>query len=136
MVDPTRAQKLRALVALLSEACETIVEEWEKEESPATKEMEEKHTGGRLPSWQLYNAQRVVIGACGAFTELVHNPQLRLLEVSTAYFESRALHIAAEHRIADIVGAADPNVGVPIHIISKTIGINEQKLSKRNQMFS
>lgn len=125
MSTPSRTQKLRALVDLVNKASETVIGEWEKQDS--LNQCQSESSESALPSWELYNAQRTIISACGSFTELMHNPQLRLIEVSAEFLESRALHIAAEHRIADVLAGAGSN-GVPIDTVASKIGINALKL--------
>ena len=44
-----------------------------------------------------------MLAAVGMVTELVSDPSSRLLEVSSQYFEARALRIAAERRIPDLL---------------------------------
>jgi hypothetical protein len=122
MSSQDRTQNLRSLVELVTKASETVIDEWAKE-----------GTGNSpLPSWELYNAQRTIIAACGVFSELVHDQRLRLWEVSTSFFESRALHIAAEHRVADILARLDPTgkEGVSIDTLSAETGINALKLGE------
>lgn len=119
MSTSARAQKLLALVDLVASASQTVIQEWEKADTTSD-------TG--LPSFELYNAQRTIIGACGAFSELVNNPHHRLLEVSAGYFESRALHIAVEHRIAEVLATVDQSQGMHVKDLAAKIGINVQKL--------
>lgn len=82
---------------------------------------------GSLPSKPLFDAQRTLLAAAGMITELVSEPQSRLLEVSSQYFEARALHIAASHRIPDIL-AHQGEVGMDIKALSSKVGIESRKL--------
>ena len=122
MSSTNRAQKLRSLVDLITKASATVIDECAKE-GPEDNAM---------PSWELYNAQRTIVGACGVFTDLVHDPRVRIWEISTSFFESRALHVVVEHRVADALHRLDPQrvEGVHIDTLSKDIGINGLKLGK------
>ncbi|KAI2488246.1 O-methyltransferase A [Pyrenophora tritici-repentis] len=82
-----------------------------------------------LPPKELFNAQRTILSAAGMLTELVSTPSNRLLEVSTQYFEARALHIAAEKRIPDMLVGSDES-GVAVEDLAKQVGIESTKLSR------
>lgn len=129
LTEPDRATKLRKLVKLVHDASNTIINEWEKtpEREPAF------HGGVSLPSEPLYNAQRVVEGATGAITELISEPQSRLIQLSGQYFESRALHIAAEHRIAQLLHDHGEQ-GLHVNEISKAVGIERGKLGEMSSV--
>ena len=119
-----RSQKLLALVDLVTQSAHATIEEWYKEElSPEAESTD-------LLSWELHNAQRAIIAACGAITDLVHDPQLRIFEVAAGFLEARALHIAAEHRVADILDkhGGGQNHGVSIDALAEHVGIDDQKL--------
>lgn len=122
-----KVQKLRSLVRLLSDASEVVIKEWEMEAQNASQKTSSLPT---LPSVELHDARRAVLGACGMCMDLVQEPQSRLMEMGTQYYISRALHIAAEARIADILADADPQTGVPVQKISEQVGIEEQKVGK------
>ncbi|KAI1111372.1 S-adenosyl-L-methionine-dependent methyltransferase [Nemania sp. NC0429] len=82
-----------------------------------------------LPSKPLFDAQRALLAASGLITELVSEPQNRLLEVSSQYFEARALHIVADKRIPDII-AKSGDAGVDIQTLAAAVGIEPRKLSR------
>ncbi|KAI0103343.1 S-adenosyl-L-methionine-dependent methyltransferase [Nemania sp. FL0031] len=82
-----------------------------------------------LPAKPLFDAQRTLLAAAGLLTELVSEPQNRLLEVSSQYFEARALHIVADKRVPDIL-AKSGNEGVDIKTLASTVGIESRKLSR------
>ncbi|THH22374.1 hypothetical protein EUX98_g8214 [Antrodiella citrinella] len=120
-----KAECLRAVVKLLVEASEVVINEWEKEEQ----EPNSKTTG--LPSHELHNARRTALGAIGAYRELVVDPSAHLMEITLQFFESRALHIATEVRIADILDEGDHNnAGVHIDEISRRTGIKSHKAAR------
>ena len=130
MSHPSRASKLLSLVDLINKASQTILREWEKEE-PLPLDASRTGYDPPLPTWELYNAQRTIVSACGAFAALVQNPQLRLLEISAGFFESRALHIAVEHRIPDILARTGlKEGGAHIEDLSTEIGIDPLKLGE------
>ncbi|XXH01906.1 hypothetical protein Hte_008268 [Hypoxylon texense] len=124
MSHSSQIEKLRKIVSLITEASETVIAEWES--NPGTVEAPE---GVQLPSRSLFNAQRILFAAAGSIEELVGDPAMRLISLSSQFFESRALHIAAEHHVADILHGHD-DAGVHAGVIAKKIGIDEQKLSR------
>ncbi|KAL6304369.1 S-adenosyl-L-methionine-dependent methyltransferase [Sparassis latifolia] len=118
-----RAEKLLAIVDLVVNAAQVVIQEWTKEDA----------TDGRntLPaSVDLFKAQRTILAACGSFTEILQVPQRRILEVANQYFEARALHIAVEHRVARHLAKVDQAVGMPISELSKATGLHPEKLSR------
>lgn len=121
-----RAKTLRSLVRLLTEASEVVIKEWEAAEQAQTDA--NYLDGSSVPSLPLYNARRTIVGVCGMSTDLVQEPQSRLMEVAVGYVSARALHIAAEARLADILSNADATSGIHLRDISQQTGINPQKL--------
>ncbi|KAI0872292.1 hypothetical protein GGS24DRAFT_491591 [Hypoxylon argillaceum] len=55
------------------------------------------------PTKPLFDAQRTLLAPAGLLTELISEPQNRLLEVSSQYFEARALHMIVDKRVPDIL---------------------------------
>lgn len=82
-----------------------------------------------LPDRELFDHQRTLLAAAGTLTELVSEPQDRLLEVSSQYFEARALHIAADARIPNIL-AKYGDRGLAIDALASEVGIESRKLCK------
>jgi hypothetical protein len=80
-----------------------------------------------LPPKALFDAQRTILSAAGMLTELGSTPSNRLLEVSTQYFEARALHIAAEKRIPDMLAGFDES-GVAVEELAEQVGCDAAKL--------
>ncbi len=116
------AKDLVAVVDLARDAAQTVQEESRRQsEWPA----EERAVG--LPSRTLYQAQQTLLAVSGKITELVTEPQNRLQEVSSQYFESRALHICAEHRVPDLLSEAG-SAGLSVEAIGNKIGIEPLKL--------
>lgn len=114
-MDPnSTSEKLIQLRALLNSAISTLTASSGDESDP-------------LPPKALFDAQRTVLSAVGMLTELVSTPSNRLMEVSTQYFESRALHIVAEKRIPDMLAGSDEN-GVSVKQLAKQAGCDALKL--------
>ncbi|OTA52207.1 S-adenosyl-L-methionine-dependent methyltransferase [Hypoxylon sp. EC38] len=84
---------------------------------------------GTLPSKPLFEAQRNLLAAAGMLTELVSEPQARLLEVSTQYFEARCLHIITDKRIPDLLSKKG-KVGLHIQELASVVEIEPKKLSR------
>jgi len=82
-----------------------------------------------LSSNERFNAQRAILAAAGSLTELFSDPSSRLLEVSSQYFEARALHIVANQRIPDIL-AKGGEKGVDLLELASSVGIETKKLGK------
>lgn len=80
-----------------------------------------------LPTRAAFDAQRMLLSAAGKLTELVSEPRARLLEVSSQYFEARALHIIADRRIADLLATAGED-GFEIWKLENSVGIEGRKL--------
>lgn len=87
----------------------------------------EQEPEGTLPSRPMFDAQRTLLAAAGKLTELVSSPPDRLLEVSSQYFEARALHIAADKRIPDVLGQHDKH-GLDVKTLGEHTGIESRKL--------
>lgn len=123
------AAQLLELSELFSTNVQTVIQEWAKEQEPdANNDGASPHM---LPSLRLYEAQRTLLALTGKLTELVAEPSLRIMEVGCQYWESRALYIACERRIPDILAApADIKTGVSIKTLGAKTGIEADKLSR------
>ncbi len=119
----TDAAELVQLTGLISSTSNKLLEEWGKEAGANTSESRS------LPSRQLYEAQRTLLAAAGKLTELISEPSSRLIEVSSSFFEARALHVATEKCIPDIVRRRDG--GMPVKELGEAVGIEERKLCKK-----
>lgn len=84
---------------------------------------------GTLPSKPVYNAQQTLRSAAGMLTELASDPKGRLLEVSSQYFEARALHIAADKRIPDMLAERGAE-GLDVRTLANRCGIEHKKLCR------
>lgn len=125
------AVKLVQLIELISSTSRTLLDEWAKESADSNGDRIDDAASPlsqSLPSRSLYQAQRTLLAAAGVLTELVSEPSNRLLEVSSSYFESRALHIAAEKRVPDLLAGKEG--GVEIGVLAEKTGIEGRKLCK------
>ncbi|KAI5925278.1 S-adenosyl-L-methionine-dependent methyltransferase [Camillea tinctor] len=116
--------KLLELVSLVNKASEAVISCWENGNSTA-----ETVEGVQLPSHDLFNAQRTILAALGSIEELVSDPSHRLLGFAMQYVESRALQVAAEHRLADMLQQYE-GTGLHIAQISQKSGIDQDKLAR------
>lgn len=128
------ASQLLQLIDLLSTTGRQIIDEWSKESERPDMIVP------ILPSRELHEMQRTVLAAAGSLIEMVSEPSSRLVEVSLQYFEARALHIAAERRIPDLLSSAHARrdrghgAGLSIKEISNATGIESFKLCKINRV--
>ncbi|KZT74280.1 S-adenosyl-L-methionine-dependent methyltransferase [Daedalea quercina L-15889] len=121
-----KARQLRSLVRLLTDASEIVIREWEAEERRGRL----KH-GNTIPSRELYDARRVIHGACDMCADLVQDPLSRLEEMShgaLTLMESLYLLVAAG--IPDILAEVAPGEGMSICELSHRTNINCQKLAR------
>ena len=113
---------------LLTETVRTVVEEWSLESSA------KRSSDGApkvLPSRTLHDAQRIILAICGTLIEYVSEPPVRVLEVACQYWESRALYIAAERRISDLLSTPEAKKnGISALKLGEATGIEQQKLSR------
>jgi hypothetical protein len=124
------ADELLRLSDLLHEAALTIKDEWAKEDF--SYQDDSKDTARILPSHKLWNAERTVEAVTGALVELVAEPHQRIQQILAEFMESRALFIAAERRIPDLLNGAGPN-GLDIQTIAEKTGIERRKLGELEQ---
>lgn len=125
MPSSPRVQKLLALVDLINTAAQTVVQEWAKEDLQTQCEWKIENS---IPPLQLHDAQRTIIGSCGGLSELLLHPEHLISEVALGFFQSRALHIAAENRIADILATAEHGNGMAIKEIGAKVALDPHKL--------
>ena len=126
-----QAAQLLSLADLVCSRSKSIIDEWAKEETSLRSQGSEESNAKLLPSHSLHESQRTVLAAAGMLTELVSEPSSRLLEISSQYFESRALHIVAERRIPDFIANVPNTEGVSAKLIGERVGIEHLKLCER-----
>jgi hypothetical protein len=118
----TDIAKLRKLVSLISETSEAVISNWEKGTAQA-----ETIEDVQLPSHGHFNAQRTLLAALGSVEELVGDPSTRLIGFAMQYLESRALQIAAEHRLPDIL-QQHGSKGLDVAEVAERIRVDKDKL--------
>ncbi|CCM06436.1 uncharacterized protein FIBRA_08697 [Fibroporia radiculosa] len=123
----SKVEQLRALVRLLSSAAETVIQHWEASADTDVLPGPATHT---VPPRDLFDARRTLVGACGMCVALVQDPLERLSEVTTAYMPARALHVAADVGLFDMLAQADAQEGMSVQEIGQRTGINAAKLRK------
>jgi hypothetical protein len=123
-----RAAKLRKSIQLLSSAAETLISEWEKTSADNGSEASPM-LGFRLPSHAEHEAEQTVKAALGTIEEVSCSPEIRLLEVGIAHFDSRALYIAAKHNIPHLL-QVNGEKGVHVDDLAVSTGIEKRKLSR------
>ena len=121
----TDAVRLLQVSQLLTQNIQTVIQEWAEEQKPGASN--DGASPDTLPSRRLYEAQRTLLALTGTLTELIAEPSQRILEVGCQYWESRALFIACERRIPDLL--AD-STGVSAQQLSKITGIEHLKLGR------
>ncbi|KZT74223.1 S-adenosyl-L-methionine-dependent methyltransferase [Daedalea quercina L-15889] len=117
--NSNRAQTLRSLVRLLVDYSEVVTKEWEAED-------QYPEISG-LPSHELFEAQRIIRGACGMCINLVGDPRTRLFEVALSFTLSQSLDTTLRAGVPNILAEAEPD-GVRAEELSRCTGIGEQKL--------
>lgn len=122
------AIRLLQLSELLAASARTVVDEWSKETTPQTaKSLKDDGSPKTLPSPTLHEAQRTIQSITGVLTELVSEPSGRIIEVACQYWESRALFIAAERRIPDLLAKAGED-GLSSKELADATGVEYLKL--------
>ncbi|KAK4653881.1 hypothetical protein QC762_511060 [Podospora pseudocomata] len=133
------ADKLLKLSDLLRDAALTVKEEWSKEVFDEPSNIPNgKASGGHhsheatariLPSRKLWDAERTIEAVSGVLVELVSEPHQRIQQVLTQYMESRALFIAAERRIPDLLAEAGEG-GLDVETLGRKTKIEYRKLAR------
>ena len=82
-----------------------------------------------LPSHKLYDARRIIRGACDMCADLVQDPLNRLEEMSHGALSlMECLYILVAAGIPDILDEVDSREGMSIDDLSKRTKINSRKL--------
>ncbi|KAH9925251.1 S-adenosyl-L-methionine-dependent methyltransferase [Fomitopsis serialis] len=122
----TRVQKLRSLIRLLVDTSEVVIEEWEAEERHSSRN---ESATPNLVSHKLFEARRVIHGACAMCIDLVEDPRVRLQEISESFALSQAFDTTVRAGVPDILAEAEaPASGVSARQLSLRTGIDEKKL--------
>ncbi|KAK4695820.1 hypothetical protein P7C71_g1995, partial [Lecanoromycetidae sp. Uapishka_2] len=126
----TDGVQLLQLSQLFTTNIQTVLEEWAKEQQ--TGASNDGASPDILPSRRLFQAQRTLLALTGSLTELIAEPSLRIMEVGCQYWESRALFIACERNIPNLLAAPgmDRSVGLSAQTLSEKTGIEHLKLGR------
>lgn len=94
------ATRLREVSKVLSQAIETLASEWESSENS-----NQSQSGVHIidVSRAQYDASRIIQAALGSLESLVVPPHNKLTSLAMSYTICRALHLVAEHNIAEIL---------------------------------
>ncbi|KAF9640005.1 hypothetical protein BFW01_g11811 [Lasiodiplodia theobromae] len=113
--------QLRQLSKLFTENIEVVIDEWKKGTAP-----------NGVPSKEAYEAQRILTAAMGKVRELVVDPRYQIMEISQRYTDSRALFIAVERRVADLLedGEGDGRHGCSLEFLADKTGVEKCKLAR------
>lgn len=120
--------QLREILALLSAAVEDIASEWELSSNEDYPRGENKLSDA-TKSHTEYDAVKTVLAAVGSLESLIVDPYVRLITLSASYTIARALHIAAEINVAELLEQGGDD-GVHASILARSTGIEENKLCK------
>lgn len=127
----SKAETLRSLISLLVDYSEVVIADWEADAQHAGSGEGKSETTSPLPSHRLYEAQRVVRGACGMVVDLVQDPRRRLFELSTCFALAQAFDTTVRAGVPDLLARADEEGqggGVPLAELSRRSGVDEHKL--------
>ena len=69
-----------------------------------------------------------IVAASGTFSELLLHPEHLIAEVGTGFIQARAVHIAVESRVADVLATAEHDNGMSAEDIGAAVGIDPLKL--------
>lgn len=128
-----KVQQLRSLVRLLSDASEEVIQSWLIDDA-LSNSFEDDTKSGSIPSHRLFEARRTLLGAAGMIIDIVQDPQARLMELAAQFYEARALHIAVQAGIPDILAedneedGGEKGVSLEALALAGRTGINAQKL--------
>ncbi|KAL8955079.1 MAG: hypothetical protein Q9193_006920 [Seirophora villosa] len=100
---------------LLTAAVHTVIDEWAKEALPGIPS---------LPSQELYEAQRTVLAATGTLTELVSEPQSRVVEVAGHNLDA---YTASDHLPTYLLGPDGHSYSVEKTAWQKAIGTTKPR---------
>jgi hypothetical protein len=118
------AARLKEIGALLTGAIDTLSSQWE---ASADASLNGDAGAKSRPVTQTeFQASRVIHSAVGALECLVVAPPNFLTNLCMSYSISRALHIAAEHNIAELLSQADD--GQSVERLAAEIGLETGKL--------
>jgi hypothetical protein len=120
--------QLREIFTLLSTAVEKLASEWELRSSKDPLHTDTKGVDSSVSHVE-YNTVKTVLAAVGSLESLILEPHARVISLSISYTIARALHIAAENNIAEVLARAGDD-GLLAADLARSTGIEEKKLCK------
>lgn len=128
-LDPGEAAlQLRQVTQLLTAAVDEIATCWEDETHEETHASTE--SAGIARQRDRPDPVKTILAALGHIESLVTEPHRLLVDMSTSYLTSRALHIAADHDIAGIIARAGDDDGLHIGELARLAVVDQNKLCK------
>lgn len=133
---PTHAiRELREVVAILTKAVEDLTCEWEssaKHDIPNGSNGIHASTRNSDVLHMEKRAVKTIQAALGSIESLVLDSHSRLLNLAASHLIARALHIAVEHNIAELLAEAeaDGKCGLSAANIATMVGVEEWKTCK------
>lgn len=116
------ARQLRHILKLLNDSGERLAKEWETSENDV--EALSNHTQTTRAE---HDAVRVMLACFGSLQSLISSPYMYLSTLSMTYVISRALHVAADHNIADHLARGGVN-GISAAQLAQLTSVEEGKL--------
>jgi len=92
---------------------------------------------GYLPTPRLFEARRVILGACRMLAAAVQPPTEKIIEEGWAHQRSQALKMATDYGVAGIL--ADPSVGeegVNADVLAKRFGLSADPFKREMRMLA
>jgi hypothetical protein len=126
--DEKPVAQLREILALLSTAVEQLACEWESRLGTGICHAELENVGSNVTHAE-YKTVKTVLAAVGSLESLIVEPHAHLFSMATSYTIARALHVAAENNVAEVLAGAGEG-GLRAAELATSTGIEEKKLSK------
>ncbi|KAF3000452.1 hypothetical protein E8E14_007079 [Neopestalotiopsis sp. 37M] len=121
------ALQLRQVTQLLTTAIDDVATRWENGIQHEYDAVDKQYNGPRQKSTQ--DPVKVALAAVGHLESLIMEPHRLVVDMSTSYMISRALHIVADHDIAGIIAdRAEGAGGLHVEEIARSAGLEEDKL--------
>lgn len=126
------ALQLRQVTQLLTTAIDDVATRWENGIQHEYDAVDKQCNGPGQKSTQ--DPVKVALAAMGHLESLIMEPHRLVVDMSTSYMISRALHIVADHNIAGIIAdRADGAGGLHVEEIARSAGLEEDKLCESRE---
>ncbi|KAK9414632.1 putative O-methyltransferase domain-containing protein [Seiridium unicorne] len=122
------AAQLREILALLSTAVEKVARKWEG--APDGDDAHSSEPRDYVNAQSSYDPTKTALAALGSIESLITDPYRLLINMSTSYLVSRALHIVADHDIAAVLARTGDDRGVHVTELAKVTGLDKGKLCR------